>query len=237
MLYFGWVKKLGKIIKISVFLIISCLLNFNLFSQSNTSSGVNENSVSSDVPVDGEERFQSLFTDNENDAENSSDVKYSSPSGIWIFVKMILFLAVVIALIYAMLWFFKRNAKSKNDDDPFLRAVSSINLAPGKSVQIVTFMNKAFIVGVSDNSVSLISEIDGNENEANREMINAMNLYSDKQNKVRKPRSFNDILSIFMPNGKKDEQDLFENARKSTEQFVNRQHERFEIQKNDEGGI
>ena len=40
-----------------------------------------------------------------------------------------------------------------------------------------------------------------------------------------------------MPNGKKDEQDLFENARKSTEQFVNRQHERFENQKNDEGGI
>ena len=63
---------MGKIIKISVFLVISCLLNFNLFSQSNTSSGVNENSVSSDVPVDGEERFQSLFTDNENDAEKGA---------------------------------------------------------------------------------------------------------------------------------------------------------------------
>ena len=237
MLQFGWVKKLGKIIKISVFLAVSCLLNFNLFSQSNNSSAINENSVSSEVSQNGEERFQGLFTDTENDSEDSSDVKYSSPSGIWIFVKMILFLAIVIALIYVMLWFFKRNSKAKNDDDPFLRSVSSINLAPGKSVQIVTFMNKAFIVGVSDNSVNLISEIDGNENEANREMINAMNLYSDKQNKVKKPRSFNDILSIFMPNGKKDEHDLFESARKSTEQFVNRQHERFENQENDKGGI
>nr|WP_246428868.1 flagellar biosynthetic protein FliO [Treponema rectale] len=87
---------------------------------------------------------------------------------------------------------------SASSDDPFLRNVSSISLGLGKSVQIITLIDKAYIVGVSESGVSLIDKID------DRELINAMNLYNDKHADVKKPRSFAEILDIFLPPKKKD---------------------------------
>lgn len=212
--------------KIKYFLAIFAILNFTNLQIFSQEQSVQSESVQNS-PREEENRFQSLFDSNQTEnSDSTSEAAFSSSSGIWVFVKMIFFLVIVIGLIYLILWFFKRNTKNKNQDDPFLRAVSSITLAPGKTVQIVTFMNKAFIVGVGDDSINLIKEIDGNENEANKEMINAMNLYSDKQNRVTKPKSFNDILQIFMPNGKRDKKDLFENITKSTSDFVKKQQDR-----------
>ena len=37
-------------------------------------------------------------------------------------------------------------------------------------------------------------------------MIQAMNLYADKNAKVEKPKSFEDVLELFMPKKKKNEQ-------------------------------
>ena len=34
-----------------------------------------------------------------------------------------------------------------------------------------------------------------------KELVNAMNLWSDKRNKTSKPRSFADVLDLFMPHG------------------------------------
>jgi len=118
---------------------------------------------------------------------------------VWLFIRMILVLAVVIACIYGVLWLMKRNTGRINNTDQFLRVVSSVTLSPGKSVQIVSLLDeKAYIIGVTDNAVNLIGEV------TDKETIDAMNLYADKQTNTRKPRNFNDILSIFMPNGPKE---------------------------------
>lgn len=123
----------------------------------------------------------------------------SGTAGVWDFIRMVFVLAIVVAAIYVLFRFVKkRTMPSASSDDPFLRNVSSISLGLGKSVQIITLIDKAYIVGVSESGVSLIDKID------DRELINAMNLYNDKHADVKKPRSFSEILDIFLPPKKKD---------------------------------
>lgn len=119
----------------------------------------------------------------------------SAWSGVWLVVRMVVALALVVALMYAFVWLLRKaGGGGRRDDDQFMRVVSSITLAPGKSVQIVSLLDeKAYMLGVSDNAVSVIAEV------SDKETVNAMNLYADKMSRQKKPRNFDDILAIFMP--------------------------------------
>lgn len=140
-----------------------------------------------------------------------------------LFLRMFLVLALVIACIYGVLYLMRRSMKTNpKNSDPFLRNVSSIDLAVGKSVHVVTLLDRAFVVGVADGSVNLISEIDS-ENEKDKELINAMNLYADEHQNVKKPKSFADVLEIFMPNGPKDSSGVFGDSQKKMKNNMNSQ--------------
>ena len=131
--------------------------------------------------------------------DGTSSAKASSPlSTVWVFLRMILVLAIVLAIIWIIFKLMKRSVDPEKSSDEFLRKVSSITISPGKSVQIITLIDKAYLLGVSDNSVNLITEID------DPELIQAMNLYADKNAKVDKPKSFEDVLELFMPKKKKN---------------------------------
>ena len=118
-------------------------------------------------------------------------------STLWLFIRMILVLAVVVACVYAVVYLMKRSMnKDVGDGDQFLRVVSSVSIAPGKSVHVVSLLDdKAYLIGVTDNAVNLIGEV------TDKETIHAMNLYADTRQNVKRPRNFGDILSIFMPDG------------------------------------
>lgn len=116
-----------------------------------------------------------------------------------VFARMILVLAFVIACIYGLVWFMKRYSNRTTNSDQFLRVVASIMLAPGKYVKIVSLLDeKAYMLGVSDNAVNVIAEVES------KETIAAMNLYADKMAGASKGKSFEDILNIFMPGGPKN---------------------------------
>lgn len=132
-----------------------------------------------------------IFSDTETD--DASAVQNSGTSGVFVFLRMILVLAIVVGAIYVIFRFFKKTVNPSGDKDPFLRKVSSVPLAVGKSVQIVTLIDKAYIIGVSDNGVNLIEKID------DKELINAMNLYADKMDNTAKPKNFAEVLELFMP--------------------------------------
>lgn len=129
----------------------------------------------------------------------SENPQQKQPSSFWIFFRMILALAIVAGAVYAIFRFFKGNVEAQNKADPFLRNVSHITLSPGKSIYIVTLLDKAYILGVTDSSISQIGEV------TDKELIQSMNLYADKNSNVKKPRSFADILDIFMPGGPRSE--------------------------------
>ena len=126
----------------------------------------------------------------------------------WLFVRMILVLLIVVACIYGVFYFVKKTTNTGNQTDPYLKIVASINLSPGKSVQVVTLQNHCYVLGVSDSSVQLISELD------DKDLIDAMNFNVDSEptGKVKdfatmlanamgiKKKSFDDSISDSLSN-------------------------------------
>lgn len=166
-----------------------------IFAQSSDSS-VNQNqSQNQNLTQSQIEESNFTFQDMED-----ATVEQKPVSGFWAFVRMIIVLAIVIAAIYFVFKLFKKSISPAAENDPFLRKVSGITLSPGKSIQVVTLIDKAYLVGVSDSSVNLIAEID------DKELINAMNLHSDKTTNQFKAKSFAEVLEMFMPSQKKTEE-------------------------------
>lgn len=136
-----------------------------------------------------------------------------------VFLRMILVLIFIVICMYAVIRFMKNGLEKPESDDPFLRKVSSVSLAPGKTVQVVTLLDKAYLIGVSDSSVNLIGEVQ------DKELIDAMNLYADKNNSSNRPKNFNDILALFMPNSAENKNIFSESADKASE-LLKKQRER-----------
>ncbi len=171
-----------------IFVILFGITNV-FFSQNNNDSLNVENSVS--VSDDSTLLQDDYFSSN----NETSNLNLKQPSTAWTFIKMILFLCLVVAAIYAVMWFFKKKVNNTKSDDNFLRRVSSLNIGPGKSVEIVTLLDNAYILGVTDSNINVIDQIE------DKELIEALNLNFDKNQNVKKPMNFADVLDIFMPNG------------------------------------
>lgn len=181
-------------------------------TQIGQNSGNPADEVSSEVP----------FYINSNSSSLEEPSRFST---FFIFLRMLLVLAFVVGCIYAVMWFLKRSMKvNPNNSDPFLRKVSSVDLAPGKSVHVVTLLDHAYVVGVSDNAVNLIGEL-SSKDEKDDELIKAMNLYSDEHQNVKKPRSFADVLEIFMPGGARDKNGIFSDVQKKMDRNLKSQRD------------
>lgn len=149
-------------------------------------------------------------------------------NGVWVVLRTLLVLAFVILVMWLVFKFMKKGMQPGAENDPFLRKVSSITLSPGKSVQIVTLMEHAYIIGVTDNAVNLIGTVD------DKELIDAMNLYADKNGNTKKPRNFEEILDLFMPHGphaktaenKKKNASVFDGSAEQVVDMLKKQRER-----------
>ena len=114
-------------------------------------------------------------------------------STIWVFFRMVFVLIVVVICIYFVMNFMKKKMGGGiAEDDIFLRKVAAISIAPGKSVQIVTLLEHAYLLGVTENSIDLLGEI------TDKELVDAMNLNADRNENNARARNFSDILSIFL---------------------------------------
>ncbi len=190
------------------------LLSFCVFAQASSSevpsSKQSASLTSSQTPSESDFNFN--FT--------SSLPQEKSPSTFGLFVKMVFSLLIVLVLVYVAVYLLKKSTKSPDADDPFLRNVARISLGNGKSVQVVTLLDHAYIVGVAENSVTPIAQID------DKELVDSLNLYSDKNNSKSKPRSFADVLDIFMPHGPR-ESSFFEGSARNVSEQLKKQREHF----------
>lgn len=177
------------------------LIPFSVAQKSSDNSDTSQ-SVQEVNSVFTEEDESKLPIYTESGGSNVANSSYST-GGIGVYIRMIVMLLIVIGLIYAVFRFLKTSGKVQTvNDDTFLRKVSALSLGNGQSVQIITLIDTAYLVGVTENSINLISEI------KDKELINALNLYADKHDNTSRPKNFSDVLSIFMPPKK----NIFENS-------------------------
>ena len=133
-----------------------------------------------------------VFSDDASGDTGSSAQSYKGPSTVGMFVRMIVVLIIVVGLIYGVLWFIKKKTNVVKTDDEYLRRAAYINIAPGKSVEVITLIDKAFLIGVTEDNITLLGEIHDDE------LIKAMNLSADKKNNTKKPTTFSDVLDMFL---------------------------------------
>ncbi len=187
---------MGKLVKNikSLFSILFALLVLtnNVFSQSAESQDTAANSAETTVNSAFENNTD-YFAETPSEAANQN--QYKAPSTAKMIIKMVVVLVLVIAALYGIMLFFKKKNNPAQSDDEFLRRVSTLNLSPGKSIEIVTLVDKGFILGVTDSNINLIAEIE------DKEMISALNLNFDKKQNIKKPMNFSDVLQMFMPGG------------------------------------
>jgi flagellar biogenesis protein FliO len=129
-------------------------------------------------------------------ASEPEDQDPAATNSIWLFVRMVLVLALVIVCIYVVVYLLRRGLNPRSPSDLFLKKAASLTLSPGKAVHVITLQDHAYIVGTADSSISLLGEI------KDKELIDALNLQSEVYPGKRAP-DFASLLSLFMPKPKK----------------------------------
>ena len=186
----------------SLFLIsILLFANTFAFSQDNTVNSSFENDTS-------------YFAETTTETAATEASTYKAPSTAGMIIKMVVVLALVVAALYGIMRFFKHKNNNVQSDDDFMRRVSSLSFAPGKSVEIVTLVDRAFMLGVTDSNINLIAEI------TDKEMISAMNLNFDKKQNTKKPMNFSDVLEMFMPNSSKNKKTIYTRTEQAVENLA-----------------
>jgi flagellar protein FliO/FliZ len=126
----------------------------------------------------------------------SADGKTKAPSSIWILVRIVVVLALVCAGIYGVVYLLKKSSGGNAGNDPYLKNVASLYFSPNKSVQVITLGERAYMVGVTDQAINLLGEV------TDRELVDAMNLNTDKKNPIP-PGTFQNLMANFFPGAKR----------------------------------
>ena len=207
---------MGKLVKnIKTLFLVSLILLFNniVFSQ-NSNDAVN-NSATTTTVNSSFENDTSYFSDSPTQTTGTTtNSNYKAPSTAGMIIRMIVVLALVIAALYGILRFIKKKNNNVQSDDDFMRRVSSLNFAPGKSVEVVTLVDRCFMLGVTDSNINLIAEI------TDKELISAMNLNFDKKQNTKKPMNFSDVLEMFMPGSSKNKQNIYSQTEEAVENLT-----------------
>lgn len=199
---------MGNFKRFIIAAMLICIAAFNIYSQSTAS--VSEDSIQI------AENSIVLSDDSAMSIDASQNYKGTSTAGV--FIRMIVVLLIVIALIYGVLWFIKKKTNVVKTDDDYLRRAAYINIAPGKTIEVITLIDKAYLIGVTEDNITLLGEIQDDE------LIKAMNLSADKKNNTKKPSSFSEVLDMFLVKGNK-QKSVFADTENHVDNLFNNQSE------------
>ncbi len=78
-------------------------------------------------------------------------------------IRMVLVLGIVVALIYGLYALLRRAGRPKAQPDSPLKLLASAPVGPGRALVLASLGQKAWLLGSTDSSISLIAEIDDKE--------------------------------------------------------------------------
>jgi flagellar protein FliO/FliZ len=96
-------------------------------------------------------------------AEGANGAAAGGSSMLPYFFRMILVLGLVIATIYGLYALLKRSTKPAIASDTYLRLLATTNIGVGRSLHVVSLGDKAWLIGATESSITLISPVDDKE--------------------------------------------------------------------------
>lgn len=169
---------MGSLKKLIAAVFLCTAAIFCIYSQSQDTSSFTEESI--------------VLTDNTNTASDAITNNYKGTSTAGTFIRMIVALIVVIALIYGVLWFIRKKTNVVKNEDEYLRRAAYINISPSKTIEVITLIDKAYLIGVTEDNITLLGEIE------DKELVEAMNINADKKASTKKPVNFSQVLDSFL---------------------------------------
>ncbi|GHV25968.1 hypothetical protein FACS189498_4340 [Spirochaetia bacterium] len=107
------------------------------------------------------------------------------PSSVFTIIRMLLVLALAAAAVYGVVFFIKKANRPPADKDPHLRILARAPLGGTSQAAVLAVGSKAWLVGISEGRVSLITEIE--EKEALDAMLLTESERNAEANRVRFP--------------------------------------------------
>lgn len=112
---------------------------------------------------------------------------------VWYMIRMFLVLGLVLLALYGLYIFLKRKAKRPIQEDPFIKHLGVTQIAPGKSVHVLSLGSKAWLLGVSDTAITMLAELD------DKELIDAMVIKAQEAPPELQTKDFRSIFLKMFP--------------------------------------
>jgi flagellar protein FliO/FliZ len=127
------------------------------------------------------------FSDTTTPTKAAKDA--AAPSTLMYFLRMVVVLALVLAVIYCVYRLMKKLAKPKNAESSTIKILASTSLGPGKGLHVVALGAKAYLVGASETSINLVAEVE------DKEYLDKLNLEASMSPAKTSPgRDFGEML-------------------------------------------
>ncbi len=121
---------------------------------------------------------------------------------IWDFIRMLLILGAVIGVIYVFFYFLKKSVKKRMPESDLIRVLGYTQLRGNSGLYLVELGSNVYLVGASENGMSLISTV------TDKETIDTVRLRAAEAGLSPK-LSFSDFISrMLKPKEKAENQDL-----------------------------
>ncbi|HOV12679.1 MAG TPA: flagellar biosynthetic protein FliO [Spirochaetota bacterium] len=130
------------------------------------------------------------------DANKKSEKKINLTKGYLDYIRIIVVLALVVGAIYGIFYFIKKSLKIKDEVGEGSTILLNHSIGPGKWLQIVYIGGKYLILGITNDSINLISEIT-DQKEIERLEIGL------NDRKTEEGNTFSNIISGFFKNNLK----------------------------------
>ena len=112
----------------------------------------------------------------------------------WDFVRMILVLAVVVAVIYVVFLVVRKTGRRGMPENDLITVLGSRSLSGNRGLHLVRVGKSVYLVGSSESSVGLVSEIQ------DQESVDELLIAAAKQGPQGR-RTFSDVLTGLLPQG------------------------------------
>ena len=127
--------------------------------------------------------------DNSSDNANNKNGKPRRSSvDVWAYIRIIVVLALMIGVIYAIFLVMKKFLKVKEDTGDGVQLLTSRTLGPGKQVQVVFVHGRYLILGVTNDNINLLGEI------TDPKEIEHIELYANEQ-AAQSGQTFGEIIT------------------------------------------
>lgn len=128
------------------------------------------------------------------DSGQVADDEALSPSpafGIMDLVRMVLILGAVLAAIYGLFWLIRKRRGVQSPRNSLIKIKDQLTLGGTRSIYLLELGERVFMVGATDNSLSLLTEIEDSET------LNGIRVESARQGAVS-GESFSSMLSSLL---------------------------------------